>query len=354
MLKFYRYLTILIILVCILVGFKQEKKSRSQTKNEKVVHRIDSIINSYHKNGFFNGVLLVAKKNEVIFKKGFGYSNINKASLSHNHKFNIGSIYKEIPAIAIMQLEEKRLLTLEDSLHKFLPELPAWSKQITVKNLLQYTGGLPKVSWSKYKEISDESLMNDLLELKELKFKPGEDYLYTNYSPFLLSKIVEKVTKNNFKKYVDENLLKPFNLSESVFKTSFPYQDKKDMAIPFNQDFKEDAPPFKIKSPSFLFSSTAIDLSKFLKELHSYTIISKKSLLTLSKTADFKSYNMQSSLGNVKVLNDNIVSHLHHGSSGNYECLISQNNEKDITIIVLTNRNNKNVFEIKNKIEKTL
>jgi len=136
-----------------------------------------------------------ANGEKVIYNEGVGFANGDKKTLlSVTDKFNIGSIYKEIPAIAIMQLEENKLLNLNDPIKKYLENLPNWSNNITVLNLLQYTSGLPKINWRKHTEINDEALTNDLLEISDLEFTPGESYLYTNYSPFLLSKIVESIS----------------------------------------------------------------------------------------------------------------------------------------------------------------
>ena len=183
-------------------------------------------------------------------------------------------------------------------------------------NLLQYSSGLPKISWRKHTEINDRVLTNDLLEISDLEFIPGESYLYTNYSPFLLSKIVESISDKSFPEYASQNILKPLELNHSKFNKSFPYEDRSSMAIPFDSSFREDTPPFIIKSSIFLFSTTTEDLFKLLKNLYSYNIIKKNSINTISKTADLNIENMESSLGQIKHQENKIIEHTHHGSSG--------------------------------------
>ncbi|SMG35861.1 Beta-lactamase [Marivirga sericea] len=324
----------------------------SSSKGNQFHDELDSVLTTLYQNGEFNGNVLVAKNDEIIYNKGFGFSNGDrKTILSKTDKFNIGSIYKEIPAIAIMQLEEKELLKLDDPISKYLSHLPNWSNQITILNLLQYTGGLPKINWGKHPEINDEVLMKDLLEIPDLEFTPGEGYLYTNYSPFLLSKIVESVSSKSFSEYATQNILKPLELNQSHFNESFPYKNRSAMAISFNNEFIEDKPPFTIKSSIFLFSTTTKDLFKLLKGLHSYNLIEKNSVKALGETAELDIKNMESALGQIKYQGNQIIEHTHHGSTGNYECLINKDISNNNTIIILTNSKKSNVYSIKNAIE---
>ncbi|SEL05945.1 CubicO group peptidase, beta-lactamase class C family [Aquimarina amphilecti] len=343
---------ILSILCAISCNTTNSKTTSKDNKNENIVkQKIDSILISLNQNGKFNGNILIAKNGQILYKNEIGFSKSDKKTLlKETDQFNIGSIYKEIPAIAIMQLEEKGLLQLNDPIKKYFTNLPDWSMNIKIINLLQYTGGLPKINWRNHKIINDQNLMNDLSKISNLEFTPGEDYLYTNYSPFLLSKIIENITNKTFSTYVTQNILQPLRLKESTFKTSFPYENSNSMAIPFNSEFEEDKLPFTIKSSIFLFSTTTNDLFKFIENLHSGKIINKNSLYKISKTENLDHNNMQSALGNVIYQKGELTEHTHHGTSGNYESIISKNRINNTTVIILTNSKNGNVHDIKNTI----
>lgn len=322
------------------------------SQNHPIEHQLDSILTALNQEGAFNGNVLVAKNGNILYQKGFGVSNGDQqTSLKTTDRFNIGSIYKEIPAIAIMQLEEKGQLNLNDPIKKHLKKLPQWANDITVLHLLQYTSGLPKINWRKHQKVNDDALMSDLLEMTKLEFTPGTSYLYTNYSPFLLSKIVEKISLKSFPSYAQQNILEPLKMNHSQYNQSFPYTNRESMAIAFNDDFEEDRPPFTIASPIFLFSTTTEDLFVLLQNLHSYKIISQKSLEVIGQTADLAVENMESPLGQVKYLNHKIIEHTHHGSSGNYECIVNKQQSNNTTIIILTNNKNQNVHSIKNTIQ---
>ena len=333
------------------IRFGVKRFSSLLLERSKVVS-IDSILKEKYENDEFNGNVLVYKKDKKIYEKSFGYADGSKNQmLNKQHKFNIGSIYKEFPAVAIMQLKEKKLIQVDDKINKYLPNLPKWSEKVSIKHLLQYSSGLPRINFGAYfgkgLYITDAAIMKDIQKVEKLKFEPGRDYLYSNLNPILLTKIVESVTKQKFTDYAEKNLFEPFGMKNTLVKAQFPYKDRTEMAIPFNAEFKEDN--FKIKDSSVLFTSTAEDLYKWFKKLDSFKIINKKSVKFLSETAKAGD-NIQSPLGNTVWQNKKLVEHTHHGTSANYEGLVRRFKKDRLTIVILTNRKNGNVYEISNKI----
>ena len=319
---------------------------------------IDSYIKELATKGNFNGNVLVVLNGEKVYENSFGFSDGSKTvKLTKEFRFDLGSVYKEFPAVSIMQLQEKGLVNLEDKINVYLKDLPSWASTISIKNLLQYTSGLPEVEWDKYfkidERITNEKIKEDLLNIKELEFKPGTDYLYTNHSPMLLSQIVEKITNQTFKEYVTQNLFTPFSLKDAIIHPQAPYLDKSLMAIPFNDDYEEDS--YKVTISGAIFSLTADDLYNWIENLHSYKIINQESIKFLSEEADFFG-NIQSPLGSVEWAKNRIIEHSHHGSAGNYECIVRRfNNDKDVlTIIVQTNQKHENVGDISDEIKNIL
>lgn len=136
---------------------------------EKILYKIDTLMNWSSKNGIFNGNILVAKNDKIIYNSSFGFVDASKTiKLTPDYKFNIGSITKEFSAIALQQLKQKGKLNLNDKVSKFFPDLPKWLSQVTVKDLLQYTSGLPNVNWKKIK--SNQDVFADLKLIDTLDF----------------------------------------------------------------------------------------------------------------------------------------------------------------------------------------
>lgn len=332
------------------------KKGISQT-NRELPKQIDSLLTNNNQETTINGNVLVIQNSKILYEKSFGFAEPNrKVKLNKDFKFLIGSIYKEFPAVAIMQLSEKGLINIEDNVDKYISELPSWSKDISIKNLLQYSSGLPEIQTKKYpreKIITTKDIFSDLLNVKNLIYTPGTDYLYTNYSPLLLMKIVENVSGKSFNEYSKIFL---FNSDNINIKTQYPYIDKVNLALSFNNEFVPD--DFKLEIP-FLFVSNAYGLYDWFKRIDENSLISEKSKLFLGKTANILTYkSMQSPFGKLYTTKQStsreisVKEHTHDGSFGNFKCIARSFNLENITIIILTNQNTNNVYEISEEIYK--
>ncbi|WP_082084279.1 serine hydrolase [Flavobacterium sp. 316] len=293
-----------------------------------------------YENGMFNGNILVSRNNDIIYNASFGYADANKTTkLRSDYKFNIGSITKEFSAVALLQLKEKGKLELNDKISKFFPELPKWSNEVTIKDLLRYTSGIPNVNWKKIK--SNKDIFEDLKLIDTLDFKPGTKYDYNNNNIFLRQFIVEKITGEDYRNYVSKHIFKPYKMSSAEIT---PIENEKNIAKGFNSKLIEDKPDFLVGG-TFITTS---DLLKFLNCLHTNKIINKKSLYELGQ--HFNSENVQSALGEAKYKNKRLVEHLHDGRAGNYDAIMISDLESNFSIILLSNNYQGKIFEISDAI----
>lgn len=316
---------------------------------EKDIH---TYLQKVEATGKLNGNVLVIKNDTVLYENSFGYKEGTKTKkLNKHHRFNIGSIYKEFPAVAIIQLRDQGKLQLDDKLSKYIQDLPEWSHQVTIKSLLQYSSGLPKIKFGEYFSngftVTDELIMNDLKKIKKLEFEPETDYLYTNYSPQLLMMIVESISQQKFQSYVQLNLFDKYQLNGMEISKQYPYPDTTLMAIPFNEDFLED--DYKISVSGILFSATAHDMYQWFHNLDTFKILPRESLKFLSEEA-ISGDNIQAPLGRCDWVNEDVELHLHHGSSASYESLVRHHKKEGLMIILLTNQKQGNLHDIADKI----
>lgn len=310
---------------------------------------LDAYLTELHQEGKLNGNVLIVQKDSVVYEKSFGYADgTKKQKLSADYRFGIGSIYKEFPAVAIMQLQEAGRLSLYDTLSSFVPHLPGWADKITINHLLQYSSGLPKVDWeahfSKGKAIEKE-IVADLTSLESLEFTPGTNYLYSNYNPFLLMRIVSKLTGMEFNAYVEQHLLAAHKIEGVVIKEGYPYQDASLMAISFDEQFKED----DYKAELTNVCSTARGMYHWFSKLDGFQLVSKASVRQLSEEA-IEGDNIQAPLGRCDWADDDIVMHLHHGSTANYEALVRHYKQEGLIIVLLTNQKQGNLHDIADQL----
>jgi CubicO group peptidase (beta-lactamase class C family) len=166
----------------------------------------------------FSGSVLVAKDGEILFKEGFGLAREGEKNTTKTN-FGIGSITKSFTALSVMKLVEKNELTLEDRVVDFFPQVYPNAK-ITVHHLLNQTSGIPNYIYEKRlqtkKDISPENIVELVLE-KAIKFQPGTKWQYSNTNYVLLALIVEMLTKQRFRNYVQEQIFTPAGMANTYF-----------------------------------------------------------------------------------------------------------------------------------------
>ena len=168
-------------------------------------------------NGF-NGNVLVAKDGEVVYKKSFGYRNLDSSLLLDNYSvFELASISKQFTAMGILLLEQRGKLALTDTLRKFFPELPYY--RISIYNLLTHTSGLPdymsamKDKWDHRQIAFNGDLLAFLAKEKPVSnFAPGQKFEYSNTGYALLAAIIEKLSGESYRDYMDQNIFKPLGM----------------------------------------------------------------------------------------------------------------------------------------------
>lgn len=196
-----------------------EHYSKNSTKN--VSHKLDSLLNRINKRHDFHGAVLVAKNKKIVYQNQVGYADFRKKTpIKSESAFQLASVSKQFTAAAIMQLKEKNKLKLTDSVNAYFPDFPY--KNITIKNLLNHTSGLPKYFWVAEHEWKENRppTNKDLMEVLPVSkaqrfFKPGRNFDYSNTGYFVLASIIEKVTGISFNRYLQKNIFDPLNMKNS-------------------------------------------------------------------------------------------------------------------------------------------
>jgi len=307
----------------------------------KQIKQIDSLMKWSNQIGIFNGNILVSKNNKIIYNSSFGFTDATKTNkLTSDYRFNIGSITKEFSAVALMQLREQGKLQLNDKVSKFIPELPKWANEVKIKDLLQYTSGIPNVNWKSIR--NDKDLFDGFIHIDTLEFKSGTNYDYNNNNIFLRQFIVERLTKIPFKDYVEKFIFKPCKMDSAELT---PLKGEEKIAKGFNNNLVPDKTDLPITGGTYL---TTIDLLKWINCLHNVKVINKKSLYEIGQ--QFNLPETQSALGQARFKNKNLIEHLHDGRAGNYEAILVSDIDEKFTIILLDNNYNGKVFEISDAI----
>ncbi len=193
------------------VPFEAEKKKALKAYFDKLAQY-----------GGFNGNVLIAQNDKVIFEQSYGYASFRpKKKLDTLSSFKIGSVSKQFTAMAILQLYEQGCLSLQDTVQRFFPDFPY--KDINVHDLLCHRSGLMNYIYfcensGLYDSLSIDN--QDVIQLLTDSFPtryypPKRRFDYSNTGYMLLAGIVEKVSGMRFPDYMQKNIFTPLNMKSS-------------------------------------------------------------------------------------------------------------------------------------------
>ena len=169
--------------------------------------------------------IAVTRNDSVIYSRAFGYTNIDtKRPMKPEHVFHWASVSKTFVATAIMQLEEKGRVNLDEKLITYLPYFKQKDpdyKNITIRQMLNHTSGIGDVDdyeWDNPQYDSGalerfvRSTAND-----NMRFQPGKDMAYSNTAYEALGDVIAKVSGMSFETYIRKNILDPLEMHTTSF-----------------------------------------------------------------------------------------------------------------------------------------
>lgn len=185
---------------------------------------VDALFAQWSKPDSPGCAVAVIKDGEVVYKRGYGMANLDYGiPISSVSVFNIASVSKQFTAMSVALLARQGKLSLDDDIRKNLPEFPRYQSPITIRNLLYQTSGIREYSHLmsaagiKFQDATDEDVFKILTRQKELNFKPGEEYLYSNSNYFLLAQIVKSASGKSLREFAAENIFKPLGMNHTGF-----------------------------------------------------------------------------------------------------------------------------------------
>jgi CubicO group peptidase (beta-lactamase class C family) len=175
--------------------------------------------------------VLLVQDGRVQARHQHGLADREKARQVNEHTiFHYGSITKTLTAIAIMQLRDRRKLSLDDQVTRYIPELrlvhdPYGSMDnVTIRMLLSHSAGFQNPTWP-YKqgkpwEPFEPTTWNQLVAMmpyQEVLFQPGSRFSYSNPGFIYLARIIEQLSGDSWETYVQKNIFAPLGLTHSYF-----------------------------------------------------------------------------------------------------------------------------------------
>jgi len=265
--------------------------------NSEIGAYADKLLSSAYPADQPGAAVLIVKDGQTVLRKGYGMANLELGvPVAPDMVFELGSVTKQFTAAAILLLQERGQLRVEDDFTKYLTDYPTHGQTVTIENLLTHTSGIPSYTglheW--FARIREDLKPADVIALfkdKPLEFNPGEQWAYDNSGFFLLGAIIEKVSGKTYEQFVEEEIFQKLGMTHTRY--GHPEEIVPRRAMGYSKDDKgfRNADFISMTQPYAAGSlmSTVDDLAIWGRALQSEALLKKSSLDRM-----FTSYKLKS------------------------------------------------------------
>jgi CubicO group peptidase (beta-lactamase class C family) len=320
--------------------------------------KIDEYVTKQMKQTHIPGLSIgIVKGDKLLYVKGYGDADTGR-SVTEITPFEIGSVSKSFTALAIMQLVEKDLINLNSPVDQYLPWFKAFYQNkpavITVRQLLNQNSGVPAFHDNDVKAgITTEQIVKENFKNLKLVNTPGTDFFYSNANYIILGEIIQVVSGQSYKEYIEKNIFLPLDMKHSY--VSKEEAVKNGLAAGYRRWFgipiKADLPYFTGNAPCGHIISCAEDMSHYLSvytnegKYKDISILSPEGIATLIAPAvktiiplDTDATEIKYAMGwGVNYKNDQIDIIEHTGETSNYHAHAIIKPGENIAIIEMDN-----------------
>src|SRR5271154_7000150 len=199
--------------------------SVAASAQDVATEKVDQIFSVYDKPGSPGCSLGVIRNGDFIYRRGYGAASLELGvPLSSSSVFYVASVSKQFTAASVVLAAEQGYLSLDDDVRKYVPEIPAYGKPITFREMLHHTSGFRDIlgllflAGRNFEDIHPTPELLDLLSRqKALNYQPGDEFLYSNTNFFLFSVIIKRATGKPLSQFAEENIFKPLGMTHTRF-----------------------------------------------------------------------------------------------------------------------------------------
>jgi len=284
--------------VAVLMCLLGEVAAAADARPSQVRETLSNTVRLAHEAGQFDGVLLVARGEQVLYEGAVGFADREQARRhTVDAPFRWASVTKQLTALLVMQEVEAGRLSLTGTIRQYLPTFSGPSgDRITLQQLLQHTSGLPNPSdmpegaegMPAFYENAGPTAGDSLAAATGLcsgppKKEPGTAFEYNNCDYFVLGAILERVTGKPYARLVRDRLSRPLGLRS--LRLFSPGAAKALSGMVGYEGPKEREPRFNMATygPAGSLYGTVRDLWKLDRALMSHQLLSPESSRTMWK-----------------------------------------------------------------------
>ena len=181
--------------------------------------------------GIVGSSLMIVRDGHMAARDNEGYQDLErKQPVTDRTIYHWASITKTFTGIAIMQLRDRGLLSLDDPVVKYIPELRLAHdrfgdiSQVKIRHLMSHSAGFRAATWPwggdqpwHPFEPTTWAQLVAMMPYTEVMFEPGTKYSYSNPGVIFLGRIVQLLSGDDYEVYVTKNILMPLSMHETFF-----------------------------------------------------------------------------------------------------------------------------------------
>ncbi len=218
-------LTAFIVTSCLAQEGRDARAPRPQDDKPVLVSSLGELkryLQDESDNNRFSGTVLIAKDGQILFQQAYGFASKRfKVPNKVDTKFNLGSINKLFTEVAVFQLVQEGMLSLDDPVGKYLDIFPPEiADRVTIRHLLQMNSGWGDYWDNEYFVAHRDELrtVSDYMKfIKDipLDFEPGADMQHCNTGFEVAGAVIEKVTGIDYYQYIKKNIYDPLGMTNT-------------------------------------------------------------------------------------------------------------------------------------------
>ena len=203
-------------------------------RSESEAARVDSVFADFDDTRSPGCAVGVRREGETLLARGYGMANLEHGvPITPESVFRIGSVSKQFTAAAVLLLAGDGVLSLDDPVREWVPDLPEVYADVTVRQLVHHTSGvrdyLGLMTLAGIREddyVDDRDVLEMLARQRSLNFEPNSEFLYSNSGYFLLGRVVEAASGRSLREFAADRLFGPLGMDHSHF------HDRPDHLVP--------------------------------------------------------------------------------------------------------------------------
>jgi CubicO group peptidase (beta-lactamase class C family) len=321
--------------------------------------RIDQIFAEWNKPDTPGASVAVIRGGQQIFAKGYGQATLEyPVPITPETIFHVASVTKQFTAMSLVLLEQDSKLSLEDDIHKYLPELPDYGKRVTIRNLLQHTSGirdqwqtLGLAGWRLDDIITQDQILRMLFRQKELNFDPGSRHLYSNGGYSLAAEIVHRVAGKGFDDFAAERIFQPLGMARTHVHDDVTHVvPGRAYSYSHNAGGYWNAPLNYSNTGATSLFTTAPDLCKWLDNFRAGKVGGERAIARMEERAVIDGKAIDYALGVVIGNYRGLRTVSHNGADAGYRSAVIWFPDQQFGVTVLANLGNINPTMLANRV----